>query len=370
MFVCLPGTSDLCLQRELMRMNSELDAKRRAAAAQRRKSAAAAEAEMERRVAATEHASAPPAAPGTPPRQASPVDTRQRAPLSPHVRAAAAASASKRTAGRREGAGARAPRTDPDSGPGSHVSPSPSRIPVGRGAHGRQRGGRAGLERSPVQGADLTREAGGGDGGGGADPEATIEGAGALGLEAKVRYQRARLTVLKDERARAIAEKDAADKEANALRRQLSEHEQEKVKLQRAAQAAETEAKREKKRAYVRCLRACGMGRTSCSELERDAYIASAAAQAKLQALQAQMTTMRKELDQQQREVRSASSEANSRDVRLQRALAEVRSRRRLERRHCAPSPACWAAAQVDRLQERLKTVRASQHEVCGLCGA
>lgn len=251
----------VAVQHELMRMNSELDAKRRAAAAQRRESAAAAEAEMARRVAVAEQATAsrsPP--PGTPPRQASPVDTRQRTPLSPHVRAAAAASASKRSGGfRRESAGARAAPTDgAGSGPSLRVSPSPSRIPVGRGARGKQRAARA-AERSPLQGPGDGRESGGA-GADGADNEATIEGASALGLEAKVRYQRARLTVLKDERTRAMADKAEAEKEASALRRQLSDHEQEKVKLQRAAQVAESEAKREKKRAYVPQTLAMGTG--------------------------------------------------------------------------------------------------------------
>ena len=305
-----------------MRMNSELDAQREAAAEQRRQ-AALRTAHPTPQVAAPSFPDAAASEPSTPPRSRA-AATAVATPLSPSVRAAAAASATKRSGNR---GGASAPRRGDATG--TPRSTPGSRIPVARTQRGRDTSPIEAPSATPASASSRSQRRGSSTPRVNERTQGDDDHAAGLGLEAKVRYQRARLTVLADERDHAIAEKREALKEATTLRQQMHEFEQERVKLQRAAQAAETEAKREKKRQYavVWCEPCCA----AVPYPSRPRGVA----QAKVDSLQAQLTAMRKDLDKQQREARSANSDAHARDARLQRALADVRG-------SLWQSPAMW----------------------------
>lgn len=306
-------------ERQLMRMNQELDAKRRAAAEARVRAAEEAMRQQDAGSAGGTNQGGPESAvanspPQSPPRASrSPLEHGVRTPLSPSVRAAAAASAQKRRQSaqqQRTGVNVAAGRQSRIPGPSSGQAAPRRRSGKGSrgdGASPVRTPGTSPLQHAP--GVDSSAGAGAGVGTGGMDEVGAVSG---LGLEAKVRYQRARLKVLKDERDQAVSERMEAERAVGAMRSKISEFEQERVKLQRAAQIAETEAKRDQKRAST--------------------------SQAKLESANTQISSLRRELDEMKRAARNASSESNSRDVRLQRALAEV-----------------------DRLQQRLKSTRSSQ---------
>lgn len=407
---CVPNLSR-ARQSELLRMNSELDARRAAAANRQRERAAAAAAVSSATAAATAATAG-----GSVDRTSTHTTARDRdrdgaaashlpsrlprrsavaRPMaSTEATASAGASGGSAPVAVAVGGGASAgsPHRRRGSGRGAHHRGSPARAasPIRASGHtptSTSTSARPRVRQSPGTGRADGRRTGRepADGSGArsgapvASPHADADAAAnGLGLEAKVAYQRARLTMLKDERDHAIAARKELEKEVKALRKAASGHSAAVAKLQRAVQVAEGQGKKDAKRACVvlcrvascdafvlrvglcsgvllvtfdtpchlssfvcastplaatccACVRVCARARACVCVCVCAVFsswcgsFTSATSQAKVESLTAQVKALRKDLDGQQRAARSASSESNSRDVRLQRALAEVR---------------------------------------------